>query len=557
MADSSELESFRRRWREEVQARQRQQVQHANEARAARTPPSDGRTGFIAAGNRPSSPPVVQQLETATASKTSTSRHDADTLHENVQSLSLDDDAFFNAPQESKRPPQSALEHFEEAVYKEAQGNLGQSLDLYRKAYRLDNDVDKAYRNKHFPKAKAPLSKAAAQTASANSNDVLKQDAPQLPTSELIASFAYAPIPQAEPLIENTPPPPCPLSHVPSEIIAEIIRCLAFQDPASLTSTALVCKRLAWHVSHEQSVYKLLCQSQRFGFTDMHYGWNTDILGHHLHTLYPISTVHPRWYANRNDIPSPFSSWREVYQSFPRIRFTGIYISTVNYSRPGAHSDLTSVSWGAPIHIVTYYRYLRFYPDGTVISLLTTTEPAEIVRYISKENIESLGSNVPAQRRQIRAHGRPHHQDMPEKQQAAATNPVPYAIQATLRTALKGRWRLKSPEINDQSSDIVDELQDIRAPPLSAHEEQVKAGCPEHDPRDLVIETEGIDPKYTFRMHLSLRSAHSRSTNVAKNTRLIWRSFWSYNESTDDWTEFGLRNDRPFIFSRVRGWGMT
>lgn len=290
----------------------------------------------------------------------------------------------------------------------------------------------------------------------------------------------------------------------------------------------------------------------------MHYRWITDVLGHHLHTLYPTTTVHPRWYANRTDIPSPFTSWREVYQSFPRIRFTGIYISTVNYSRPGAHSDLTNVSWGAPIHIVTYYRYLRFYPDGTVISLLTTTEPAEVVRYISKENIESLGSNVPAQRRYLQAHGRPHHHHVPQdKQQQAMTNPIPYAIQNTLRTALKGRWHLESPELTSNPNDTIAELEDLRVPPLSTHEEQVKSGCPEHDPRDLVIETEGIDPRYIFRMHLSLRSAHSRSTNVAKNTRLIWRSFWSYNESTDDWSEFGLRNDRPFVFSRVRGWGMS
>ncbi|KAI5307884.1 Cell cycle checkpoint protein rad17, partial [Ascosphaera atra] len=93
-------------------------------------------------------------------------------------------------------------------------------------------------------------------------------------------------------------------------------------------------------------------------------------------------------------------------------------------------------------------------------------------------------------------------------------------------------------------------------PPNSEHEAAVKQGCPDPDPRDLTIETEGVDAKYIFRMHLSLRSAHSRSTNVAKNTRLVWRSFWSYNQLTDDWAEFGLRNDRPFVFSRVRGWGM-
>lgn len=142
MTDSSELESFRQKWRDEVNARQRQQVQHANEARAARTTPSNGRADSIAAEGRPPAPPAVQQQpETVDNREESTSQEDVDALHERVKSLSLDDDVFFSAPRETKRPPQSALEHFEEAVYKEAQGNLGQSLDHYRKAYRVCSRV--------------------------------------------------------------------------------------------------------------------------------------------------------------------------------------------------------------------------------------------------------------------------------------------------------------------------------------------------------------------------------------------------------------------------------
>ena len=36
-----------------------------------------------------------------------------------------------------KKEPASALEHYEEAVEKETQGSLGDSLDLYRKAFRV------------------------------------------------------------------------------------------------------------------------------------------------------------------------------------------------------------------------------------------------------------------------------------------------------------------------------------------------------------------------------------------------------------------------------------
>jgi F-box protein 9 len=64
-----------------------------------------------------------------------------------------------------------------------------------------------------------------------------------------------------------------------------------------------------------------------------------------------------------------YSSWRLMFHTRPRIRFSGVYISTVNYVRPGA-SSANQVSWNTPVHIVTYYRYLRFFRDGTVLSLL-------------------------------------------------------------------------------------------------------------------------------------------------------------------------------------------
>ena len=38
---------------------------------------------------------------------------------------------------ENDREPSSALEHYEKAVERESQGNLGDSLKLYRKAYRV------------------------------------------------------------------------------------------------------------------------------------------------------------------------------------------------------------------------------------------------------------------------------------------------------------------------------------------------------------------------------------------------------------------------------------
>jgi F-box protein 9 len=42
-----------------------------------------------------------------------------------------------------------------------------------------------------------------------------------------------------------------------------------------------------------------------------------------------------------------------------------------------------------------------------------------------------------------------------------------------------------------------------------------------------------------------------------RNNKLAWQGYWSYNLLTDDWGEYGLKNDRPFYWSRVKSYGMS
>ncbi|RAL15268.1 putative F-box protein (Pof7) [Aspergillus homomorphus CBS 101889] len=542
MEDNAELESFRRQWREEV-------AQRTKHTRPAPAQP------------RPSKPP------TAPTSQFPSTRHEASQHEEehggaasvdhgeiihgmghlNVQPS--DEDAF-HAPA-SREEPKSALEHFERAVEKEAEGKLGDSVQHYRKAYRLDSAVDKTYRNKYFAAAwkKPAQAPTSGGTTGKPADQQSKDETPMLPTPELIASFAHLPIPQAEPLIENTPPPPCPISHVPSEVLVEIFRHVALMDPATLCRMALVCKRFAYHFAHEQHIWRRLCQGSEFGFKSMHYSFACDLHGNPEYTLATRYTPFPQ--AVPVQIPEPFSSWSEVFQVFPRIRYTGIYISTVNYTRPGAAAAYQNVSWNSPIHIVTYYRYLRFYPDGSVVYLLTTVEPRDVVPHISKENVKAARATTQKQ------HPR-HTSDAAGA--AEATDPIPHVALEALRHAHRGRWRLTKPVSDSDSSS-----EDAQSEVPSAYESLPdKAAASQSDPRDLIIETEGVGPKYMYLLQLSLRSTpvgKSNHPNVSppnpsKNTKLAWKGYWSYNKLTDDWAEFGLKNDRSFVFRRVRGWGM-
>ncbi|KAJ1572574.1 hypothetical protein NDA12_006194 [Ustilago hordei] len=70
------------------------------------------------------------------------------------------------------------------------------------------------------------------------------------------------------------------------------------------------------------------------------------------------------------------SDWRTVFINQPRLRLNGCYIAACHYARPGLSED----AWVRVIHVVEFYRSIRFLPDGTALSLLTTDPPSETVR---------------------------------------------------------------------------------------------------------------------------------------------------------------------------------
>ncbi|KAJ5497744.1 hypothetical protein N7453_006795 [Penicillium expansum] len=496
MDDNDELESFRKQWREEVTRRSRPKAAPPAPATPTSTAPPPAR--LPPTRHEASHRKEIEEEGPPLAS------FDPDELAQQVGELSV------KSPEDdfSRREvtePTSALEHFERAVEKEAEGNLGDSLSHYRKAYRLDSAVDKSYRNKHYSHQPTEV--------------------PTLPTPELIASFAHLPISQLDPIVENTPPPPCPIATVPSEVLVEILRHVATDDPSAFGRMALVCKRMAYHFAHEQQIWRRICQGREFGFEGMHYDFACELHGEPIYTLAPRYTPFPK--EGPVEIPSPLSSWSQVFQTLPRIRFTGIYISTVNYTRAGAASAYTNLSWNSPIHIVTYYRYLRFYPDGSVISLLTSTEPVDVVPHISKENV--MAARTPAHRK---------HQRRPSDAGhtlSGATDALPPVAVNTLKHGLRGRWHLASPVDTSETS----ETPAAAWKPDTASDQKSLLS----DERDLVIETEGVDPKYVYTMHLSLRSSVVPKSaqvgpappNPSKNTKLAWKGFWSYNRLTDDW----------------------
>ncbi|KHN94556.1 F-box domain containing protein [Metarhizium album ARSEF 1941] len=538
----SELKSFREQWLSEVRTRKGDQNTQPKPctSSSASTAPS---------ASPPSRNPAARQPSPARTRKAPSAAGEED---ECLRGPSFDDgpEPSRNAATDaaSRTAPErelvSALDHYEEAMEKEALGKMGDSLKLYRKAYRMDQGVDRRYREKHFPQhskqqqqQQQPLAAPAAAsstptqtTASADGAPAAEDSSVALPIKDLVSSFAGLQIAAAPPEIDGAPPRACPLSSLPSELLIHVMQDVAALDVGDFARLSLVCKPLAYLVATEERIWQQVCLGARFGFAGMHHRWSRTVEWEPLEGRRDDADADADADAETTAtvtgclalVPDTYATWKAMFRARPRVRFNGCYISTVNYVRTGQASASQATWGGAPIHIVTYYRYLRFFRDGTAISLLTTSEPTHVVQHLTRDLLhlhrrDTAGSAVPA-----------------------------HPPSAAMQRAHKGRWRLSSP-----GTGIDADADDASPPSPSPSPSSRAASRRRRREGDLTVETEGVDPKYMFRMDLSLRTAGK----AARNNKIVWRSFFSYNNLTDDWAEFTLKHDKPFFFGRVRSYG--
>ncbi|KAM7209389.1 hypothetical protein V8F20_000439 [Naviculisporaceae sp. PSN 640] len=580
-----DLETFREQWRAEVRARhpttagpsnqpqqQSQQTTQHHHHHHHRAAPSVSATAGGATSNPPVhmgghprsqppppmyKPPVLKDYEDDYVQPRSFDEPEA--------AVSAAGDGEAGSASAASKEPVSALDHYEKAVEREAAGSLGDSLKLYRKAFRMDDRVDQQYKNKHFPKAaaKATAATGLGDPAAGGADATPGAPAKKLTMKELILSFANLAIEPAQPEIEGMPEPPCPIAALPDEIMVHILRDVAILDVGDYVRLARVCERFAFLVATEDRIWRRICLGEEWGFGGMHYHWQLGISGEPLtgedlireaeaeaearsqareearasgaetaesdsdseedldDDALQILTLGERSEKHAQERTATTmslfrssvynSSWQRMFRLRPRIRFGGCYISTVNYIRPG-QAATTQYTWASPVHIVTYYRYLRFFRDGSVLSLLTTNEPVDVVHHMTKEKaaLHVKGAN-------------------------------PHLPSSVMTSVLKGRWKLVEA---DQST----------IAPSSSSGSKIS---PTDIEGDVVVETEGVMPKYIYRMDLSLRSSGGGkgSVGLPRNNKLVWRGFYSYDRLTDDWAEFTLKNYKPFFYSRVRSYG--
>ncbi|KAG2042663.1 hypothetical protein BDR03DRAFT_1065103 [Suillus americanus] len=248
-----------------------------------------------------------------------------------------------------------AVEVYRKAVFHEQHSQLDEALRLYRQAFRLDANVDRAY----FIEEQRTQDRFATQPASHKkvpstvsvdgvTRDVLKSEVHQDSKNrsfvvsgflaQVLKSFPENLVFEPEDEKEGLPP----INLIPDELLLQILRIL---DYTTIERFAAV-SRKARVLSLDSAIWR--------DFVQLAYK--------------PPQIADDESTTNIVELYS--SDYRRAYIEHPRLRLDGVYIAVCHYMRMGSSEN----AWVNVTHLITYHRYLRFFPNGQVLSLLANEE---------------------------------------------------------------------------------------------------------------------------------------------------------------------------------------
>ncbi|SCV04423.1 LAMI_0H16006g1_1 [Lachancea mirantina] len=258
-------------------------------------------------------------------------------------------------------PATQALQLWENGVLKEREGSMMDAITCYRQALKLDEGVEKTYRRKVLEDLR--LAKQLRELKIDNGSGGDKNEAE---TEIMAGEEGHGTLKDQE--AEEIKP--CwILDMLPKEILLQIVHHVVRTSSESWLNLSLA-----------NSTFNALC----FGDPAPYKTFAHDIyaLQHYDEASMMLNGV-----SNLDSLETTL--WQgdcaKMLRERPYVKFEGIYISTVNYLRHGANPE-GSLSLIRPVHMITYYRYFRFYPDGTCLRLLSTDQPSFVVKSFAHEN---------------------------------------------------------------------------------------------------------------------------------------------------------------------------
>jgi len=243
-----------------------------------------------------------------------------------------------------------AIDDFIKAAEKEKIGKMNDAVVFYRSAMRIYEDIEKIYRIK--------LKYEYELEVIFKDNETKEEE--QKKVEEVENGENDEVTPEKEPCLL--------LDLLPTTILNQISMELFNISPESFVRFAATCKSLnTLCFKNNASFYKL--------FADKVYKYQIYDMGLSLRISAQEKRVIDEW----NIVDYYNNDYEKMLKMRPYIKFQGVYISVNNYIRQGGYVEGSSSLFN-PIHMVTYYRYLRFMPNGDVIRLLTTDEPSTVVK---------------------------------------------------------------------------------------------------------------------------------------------------------------------------------
>ncbi|KLO12699.1 hypothetical protein SCHPADRAFT_829062 [Schizopora paradoxa] len=364
--DTLELAQFREQWRAEVQQRRKDELKASPEAQAQPSYVSGSEQSHVNVETVVS--PVYPPEETGQVILKEPS-YAGPTYHSPVARESVPEVPARKFPDFQFT---NALVAYRAAVQAEQRGALDDAVQYYRQAFRLDSFVDKAYfkEERRLTQQIAAISGKDREHAG-NDADSLQREIDSLESNVgtlslqtggnggSVASGTLASIISGFPEQLSFEPEDqlkkCFLSSLSEELLLLILRYL---DSTSIERFALA-DRKARLVSLDSEIWRSFS-----------------------HSIYFYPQV-PADFTMKDAIRKYHNDYRRLYIEQPRIRLDGVYIAVCHYvyveeasirvhclilkfiSRAGYSENL----WVQTSHLITYHRYLRFFPDGRVICL--------------------------------------------------------------------------------------------------------------------------------------------------------------------------------------------
>ena len=320
--------------------------------------------------------PLPERISSSRASIASSEAED----EPDAQASQLTNDPKDDATDEPRQ--MTALELYEQGVLRERQGALSDALVHYRMAFKKDPNVDRLFREAfragttaeaHFDRPHGGNSaledtgyaKFVQTTPDYDSKKGHKMSEEMATMMKMMSSLRM-PIEADDEVKEKTT-----VADLPEEVLNQIVHHTIVSSAGSAyTALSLTCQKL-FLMTLDRAIWRDLCL--RTYWPQVYLNAGAAVKSDSEYDDYRIRLEEEARAHYKDD-------WQRMFIEKPRIRYDGIYIATCDYTRPGEREG--SLQWTNPVHLVTYFRYARFYSDGRCLTLLTSSEPKDVVHQV-------------------------------------------------------------------------------------------------------------------------------------------------------------------------------